>query len=321
MEDNVILFPKWRKILEEQSLTALKDKQYETALNKLNKLLDYHVYDDEIYTGKLICLMELGRYQEAQDLCEELLLDVGENYYNYVHIYLTILFQTHQYDLLMDHIELEFTKEELPLQYRKQFKQLYDISKQMHLDMQAENSHRLFEGFFNYVEQENFSEQYRIIDSLRKTRNIPAQEILDLLHRDTIHPVVKTAIFRWLREIDYPESVRIHKMGYELKVIPKETEDIESSRVYNTVLEYLKEVEQDNPTLYRLLKTLLYRYLYVIYPILPDVNTYEQIAIALEEIGKEYFNIHTSRDDIDHVSYIMEQIKLCEALYLSIIDE
>lgn len=321
MEDNVILFPKWKKRLEEQSLSALKDKQYEIALNKLNKLLDYHVHDDEIYTGKLICLMELGRLQEAQNLCEELLHHDGENYYNYVHIYLTLLFQTHQYDLLIHQIELEFAKDDLPSLYHKQFKQLYDISKQMQLDIQVETSHRLFDELFKSIEQEDFNKQYRIINSLRKARTIPTQETIDLLSDEKVHPVVKTAIFIWLKEIDYGESIRIHKLGWQIEVIPKEVEDIESTRMYNSILEYLKEVEQSNPSLYELLITLLYRYQFVIYPILPDANTYEQIATALIEIGNDYFNIHTSREILEEIRKIMEQIKLCETLYLSIIEE
>ena len=59
-QDNIILFPKWREMLEEESLQALKEKRYGTALKKLNKLIEHKVEDVEIFTGKLICLMELG---------------------------------------------------------------------------------------------------------------------------------------------------------------------------------------------------------------------------------------------------------------------
>src|SRR5699024_7352147 len=102
MEDSgkVILFPKWKTQLEEESLTAIKEKEYREALQKLNKLIRYNVLNHETLIGKLICLIELGNYEEAQHMCEELISRKSEYYYQYVHIYLTLLFQTSQYQLL-----------------------------------------------------------------------------------------------------------------------------------------------------------------------------------------------------------------------------
>ncbi|QGS68969.1 tetratricopeptide repeat protein [Oceanobacillus sp. 143] len=127
--NNVILFPKWKKTLEEESLYALQEKRYEEALEKLNKLLSYQVDDYEILIAKLMCLMELSRYEEAQELCEELLQHKDDNYYHYLHMYLTILFQTNQYELLMEHAAAELADKQLPEIFREQFTQLYDISK------------------------------------------------------------------------------------------------------------------------------------------------------------------------------------------------
>src|SRR5690625_7001302 len=70
---NVILFPTLQKNLEQDSKLALEAKKYPEALEKLNELLRYKVQKHEIFIGKLICLMELGRNNEALDLCEDLL--------------------------------------------------------------------------------------------------------------------------------------------------------------------------------------------------------------------------------------------------------
>src|SRR5690625_307338 len=66
--EKIILFPKWREDLQAESLLALKEKRYTEALPKLNLLLAYNVNSHEIIIGKLICLMELGQYEEAQIL-------------------------------------------------------------------------------------------------------------------------------------------------------------------------------------------------------------------------------------------------------------
>src|SRR5690625_4141626 len=110
--------------LEKESLQALKDKRFAEALYKLDKLLSYQVNNHEILIGKLICLMELGRYEEAQDLSEELLELHNDNYYHYVHIYLTILFQTNQYDVLMEQVEYELESEEIQIYIEEQYIQI-----------------------------------------------------------------------------------------------------------------------------------------------------------------------------------------------------
>src|SRR5690625_118339 len=111
---NIILFPKWQKVLEEESVAAIKEKKFEDALEKLDNLLSYDVKNHDIYTGKLICLMELERYKEAQELCESLIEEKDSHYYQYIHIYLTLLFQTDQYDTLIDVVSVELESGNVP---------------------------------------------------------------------------------------------------------------------------------------------------------------------------------------------------------------
>src|SRR5699024_7053056 len=103
-QENVILFPKWKTRLEDKSLQAMKEKKYEEALENLNKLLKYK----------------------------------SAHYYHYVHMYLTILFQTSQYEALMEQVEYEFMNEQIPGMIRDQFQQLYDMSEQMKDDIKIE---------------------------------------------------------------------------------------------------------------------------------------------------------------------------------------
>lgn len=65
-KDNVILFPTWQKEIETKSLQLLQDKKYREALSVMDQLLDYDPQNHEIVVGKLICLIELGRDDEAQ---------------------------------------------------------------------------------------------------------------------------------------------------------------------------------------------------------------------------------------------------------------
>jgi len=322
-KDNVVLFPKLQKLLEEESLAALQGKRYEEALGKLNHLLSYHVDSHEIHIGKLICLMELGRYSEAQELCEQLIHLKNEDYYHYVHIYLTILFQTNQFKLLMEQIKHEFEQDSLPESLEEQFRQLYDMSEKMQMDLTSEQSVKAVDAIFEAVNQENHIEQWRIIEELRSLSVKPESEVLSLLTKPSIHPVIKTAILIWMREQAVSKEVEIHKFDATIRLIPKELPELKETEIYKEVLLLIQDTEQKNPSLFALLKQLLYRYIYVTYPFLPTNENVTDLAEALKDIGNNYLDIHIERlpQLSNKAERFIQEIRTCDSLYLSVIEE
>ncbi|GGB28022.1 tetratricopeptide repeat protein [Virgibacillus dakarensis] len=320
---NIILFPKWKTVLEEESLAALKEKRYEEALKKLNKLISYHVHNHEIMIGKLICLMELGYHDEAQDLCETLLVDKDQNYYQYLHIYLTLLFQTSQYELLMEQVDYELQTGKIPSPYKKQFEQLYNMSRNMHDQLQEEKTTKYINELLKAVETEDHTKQWFLIEKIRKIKAKPPLKFADpLLHNELIHPVIKTAIFQWLQEMNVSEQVAIHKLDLRLTTDPTKITKITEHGVVKQTKLLIGDLEQENPTLYLLLEKVFYRYAYVRYPIMPPSEDVTAIAEALTSVGKEYLNLSAENEmESEKVLHYKKEIKMCEALYLSVIDE
>ncbi|WP_087971828.1 tetratricopeptide repeat protein [Oceanobacillus rekensis] len=321
--ENVILFPGLKKALEEESLKALQEKKYEEALKKLNQLISYHEYTYEIIIGKLICLMELGRHEEAQDLCEDLIQHKDENYYHYVHIYLTILFQTSQYSLLMEQVEYEFEQNNVPDILHEQFKQLHDMSEQMKLDFTIENSSNIIDELFAAVNQDNHVEQWNIVAQLRSMKAQPVSQVLSLLTNDYVHPVIKTALLDWMKDNKISDEVEIHKFSISMSVIPSEIPDLKANESFKEILKVMQDVEQNNPTLFQLLEQLLYRYIYVIYPFIPPDGDVVEIGKAIKNIGSQYLQLHTNQNEETNtkVQHYMKEIRMCDSLYLSIIEE
>lgn len=320
-EENVILFPTWRMRLEKESLQALKDKRFTEALHKLDKLLSYQVNNHDILIGKLICLMELGRYQEAQDLSEELLEHRNENYYHYVHIYLTILFQTNQYDLLMDQVEYELENDEIPISIEEQFIQLYDMSEQMKYDLLKEKSSEYIIELTEAISEEKYIRQWQLIENLRKMKVDPTETITKYLVDENIHPVIKTAIFKWLQDKETAINIDVHKFNFEITIKPNAIKSIRKHKMMKQVMFFISELEQKNPTLFILLEQLLYRFAYVRYPIMPPSEDVISIASAIQRLGEQYLHIESNEEIHENVVDYMEEIKLCESLYLSIIEE
>ncbi|SFB39403.1 Tetratricopeptide repeat-containing protein [Lentibacillus halodurans] len=321
-QEKVILFPKWRMALEKESLLALKEKKYEEALEKLDQLLGFGVQNHEIIIGKLMCLMELNRYKEAQDFCEALLIHKDEHYYHYVHIYLTILFQTSQYELLMNQVVLEFNAKTIPDDMKEQFQQLYDMSSKMQQEIRIEKTPAYINDLFKAVAEENHAYQYTLVEQIRKMDIDPAERLQSLLADDRVHPVTKTAIFIWLQEKGISEKVLIHKLGAELIIAPDSVSKLSSHPVMKQALLIINEHEQENPTLFQFMEQLLNHYLYVKYPIMPKEDDISFVAAALTKISEDYLDIHTKKRaaEDEHVTQYMEEIKMCEALYSTIIE-
>lgn len=318
---NIILFPKWRENLEKESLLALKEKRYTEALPKLNELLNYNVDSHEIIIGKLICLMELGEYDEAQSLCEELLAFKDERYYHYMHIYLTLLFQTNQYDMLLEQIDIELADNGIPSVIAEQFQQLHQMGHQMKIDLVSEQTAEYIEELTDAIHNQNFERQWKLVENLRKMKIDPTLKIISYLEDDTVHPVTKTAIFKWLQDKEVPDRIPVCKLNRNVTIRPTEIKDIRQHTLTKQVLLLINKLEQKNPTLFILLEQLFYRYTYVRFPIMPPSEDVEEIARALEIIGNQYLHIQMNEQASAEVANYIEEIKLCESLYLSIIEE
>lgn len=320
--ENVILFPKWKTALEEESLLALKEKRFEEALEKLNQLLSYNINDHEIVIGKLMCLIELGRFDEALDICEALLVNKDDNYYHYVHIYLTILFQTNQFNQLIEQVNEEFEDPTLPESIREQFQQLYDISSKMKENDIDEKSTVYVDDLLQAVKEMAHTKQWRIVENLRKLQSNPANKIIDLLEDEQVHPVTKTAILNWLREKELTEMVTVKKLDTQVTVKPIELLSIKSSVGVKEITLLISEIEQENPTLFTAVDQLLYRYAYVLYPLMPPTDDVVSIAKALRMIGEQYLNLPDNHAHVpdEMVEHYIEEINMCETLYASIIE-
>lgn len=318
--EKVVLFPKWKSNLEEEGLKYLKAGNYMEALERFNQLLAFHVVSPDIITGKLICLMELGMYEQAEEICREEMAKKDKNYYQYAHIYFTLLFQTNQYDLLMQQLEDELSSAELPETERNQFQQLYDISTSMQMDLRREKSNDLLTDLQEAIEKEDSQKQSVIITTLTRLKAKPRDWVLKLLQKEDIHPVIKTSILEWLQKIEWPDSIHIHKFGMMAELKPSKTPSIAENPTVKAILKVHEEIEQENPTLYQMLLKLTTHYNYVRYPFLPPEKDAEHIAAAILYIGMKYLNLPVKELSNGDKTYLAE-IELSDTLYASIIDD
>lgn len=318
----VILFPNTKKQLEEEGLDALRKKKYKEALEKLNCLIEYHEGSHEIYIGKLMCLMELGCYKEAERLCEELLANKDAHYYHYFHIYVTILFQTSQYQHLMDLLEVEFEYNMIPDMLQEPFQQLYEMSENMKIGIDEDNSTSFMEELKEAVSENDYLKQWNLIEQLRRIHADPKENSVLLLENDQVHPVIKTALLEWFREAGLEKSVSIHKFDTKMMIQPSKLIHISEENSYIAIMRELENRTADNPTLFNLLQQLIYRYFYVTYPFIPAESDAASITEAIYTLGNDFLQSDIQPEELDAAAQSwIESIKICNSLYLSIIEE
>ncbi|QGS68967.1 hypothetical protein CV093_12790 [Oceanobacillus sp. 143] len=119
------------------------------------------------------------------------------------------------------------------------------------------------------------------------------------------------------------KSIDIKKFDIDIRIVPNETEKINENNVFQQILSSLKEVELKNPTLYAVIEQILYHYFFVLYPITPPSKEVRNIVKAITFIGQESLNIHIETNETleGSVLHYIDEIKMCETLYLSIIEE
>lgn len=325
---DVVIFPKWKSSLEEEGLLALQAKKYPEALDYFEKLISFDAANFEVLTGKLICLMELGKYDEAEEICKNLMREDDDNYFQYLHIYLTILFQTNRYQELLDLLDEVFQSDDIPQDVRKQFWQLYDVTEKLNADDISTEYYEDVDEFLASLNTKDVKKQWRFLSKIKEQDVHPyIKEIVPYLQMDYIQPVIKTALLQWMQEHNVDQNVEITKLGDSITVNPANLTDILTHPSSRQILLLLDDVEQSNPTLYEFVQQLLFRYLFVRYPIMPKEEEAPALAKAFLDLGSSYLQLDEEAFPVENygsdkeVELWKQQIEYYEANYFSVLDE
>ncbi|WP_102026856.1 tetratricopeptide repeat protein [Salirhabdus sp. Marseille-P4669] len=291
-EQDIIIFPGWKKQLERDGLDALKEKRYEDALEHFEKLELYEASTFEMLTGKVICLIELGRYDDAISVCRKLMKEDVDNYYKYLHIYVTILFQTSQYGEIVSLLDEIFENEEIPHTYRQQFWQIYDLSKKFHDDQAESEYDDAIVTFIQRLDNGSFQEQWRLLSSIRKNTIHPyVNDLVPYLIDSKLNPVIKTGILQCFIEQQVDQNMQVHKFDQSAIFNPKELKDVMDTQFAKQILLKLSYVEDQDPTLFEFIRQILFRFLYIYFPFIPDEEQITDISEAVLSLALDYLQI------------------------------
>ncbi|MBM7541807.1 DUF3196 family protein [Amphibacillus cookii] len=323
--DNVVLFPKQKQDLEKNAYQAMQDKQFADALNYLNQLIAHGVTDQEVALGKLTCLIELGRQKEAEQMCEDLIAKQDDNYFSYINIYATLLFQFHKHKEVAELLDETLEHGHIPSSLKGQLKKLYEVNQPL-VNEQVEQEvnvtkHELEEAIDNH----DTMAQWHLINHLQRADIKPYIDLFaNMLVEENIHPVIKTVIVSLLQAESINQEFEVVKFSQRLTINPSVFPYMNKHPFRLKLKETLADLEQKDPSFYRFSNQLIDRYFYVHYPFVPKMDEIDAMNQAVIAIVKASFDPQTGIDESAYSIEVLEKINrmiACEQIYFSIMEE
>jgi len=334
-QGNVIQFPKLKERLISKGLDALKNKKFKEALELLLQAQDLTEQHDEIDLGIVVCLLELGRLNEAKDRCKLMLhQDIGD-YFNVLQVYLSILIQLGEYQEVIQTIEAVLEEDQFPPTYFENFIKLLELSRKMIDSGEIEPNNNIEEDAMEdldsilhqtFIENNNHHEQAALIQQV-KDRNMHKYVpiMAQFLQSPTKHPIIKTMVLQLLIDNNVSENISIEKFGETRSVIPANLRDISQDEYGGKVLAILENsLGQENPTLFEVTKELWLRYMFILFPFTPTDDQPMIWAAALHLYGSELHGIDIENEEIEamyntnifQLKYAIDKIQMVEEISL-----
>lgn len=315
--ERIIMLPEVKKSLKEQMYQYMKEHKFTDALAIANNLIEHEIDELNINITKLSCLTSLNKLEEALIFIEGLLGNRDENYYAYFEIYIGLLYETNQYDEVMFILD---EQENIPKELQPKFNELYRMAFQTNEKIKMVSAKELLTELEIAINSEDDLKQWNLINQLKKINVKPPNNIVELLKLNTIHPVVKTSIFNWLRELDVKSEVEVVKFNKTKTFTPSETASLTKNLAVTKTMLHLRKIEEDNPTLYQMIEELLIKFIYVNYPILYDETDAKKVAIALESVSEQSLYGEHNHELSKEVIAFMNDIQYCYKVYFEVIE-
>ncbi|MYL19943.1 tetratricopeptide repeat protein [Halobacillus litoralis] len=315
---NLVMFPGWKSRLEQSGLAALKEKRYKEAAEAFEPLVEYDQAGHDVITGLLMSWIELGHFDQAEELCQEQMKETIDQYYHYLHIYITILFQSSRYSDIIDLLDEVFESEDIPHQSRTQLWQMYEVSRKLLEDSRKEQGKELSLAFKEALNSDEIHKQWQTLETLKKQDpHDYLEEFTTYLREPAVHPMIKSSILEWFRDGRVDKEVALTKFGMEITVIPGDLSMLQHDYIMKQIQMRLGRMEQKNPTMYEMVNNLLFHYCYVRYPLFPDEEEVPLLVEALKQLGHEYLQLPYQPDSpAEDVARYKTDIELCEQHYV-----
>src|SRR5699024_5824651 len=175
------------------------------------------------------CHIQLGQPLEAEIFCEYILeRKTGKAFYTILFYYITILFEAHRYNKIIQYIdELESTTT-VPPEEQIKYREIYDMCQMMN----EKESVELLEKIDLKIKEKEYKKIIKEIIILKQSNilNHKICKMIDSYLLLNINKKIKTYIWQIIRERKLKDNITVSKIGESISKKPSEATIIKQSR-------------------------------------------------------------------------------------------
>ncbi|WKA56222.1 tetratricopeptide repeat protein [Planococcus shixiaomingii] len=275
---NVIVFPTTINRLLTDGMNYLKNENYEEARDKLYQVLSYEPENAAALGAYAYSLFELGDYEEALDVCRELLKVGPIHYLETMELYISILMQVREYKEAEQMIEILIEEKVLPEERLEQFRQLRDLNERIvsnaPIEKVAASSYAL-DHFLTLAPVD----QERLIMNLPLASYKPMKNyLIKIVEHPNVDLLTKTYILFMLHQEKVAGTVHIQKFHFEGSFSIAALPDPINNKRLNKVKQHLENALLQDPTRLEMVLEVFERHIYLLYPF--QWEDYEPLEVA-----------------------------------------
>ncbi|RNF40909.1 DUF3196 family protein [Planococcus salinus] len=280
---NVIVFPTTINRLLTDGMTFLKNEKYEQARDKLYQVLAYEPDHTAALGAYSYCLYELGEFEEALDVCRELLRIGPIHYLETMELYISILMQVRQYEEAEQMIEALIEENVLPEERLEQFRQLRDLNEQIVANASIETVDSTMYQLEEFLSLSPLEQEWLIMDLPPASYNALKKHLLAIVGHPEVDLLTKTYILFTLHQENIDAVVEVEKFHYQGRFRISELPDPLSNPRLESIKKQIEESLSKDPSRLELAKELFDRHVYLFYPFhWPDFPEAEVAAAYMD---------------------------------------
>ncbi|MGE7601002.1 tetratricopeptide repeat protein [Peribacillus sp. NPDC097675] len=293
-DSKVIAFPNLGERLIIKGLDELGNRNFKEAALLFTQAREFEPENDEVCMGLVVSLVELEHYEEAKELCQEMLNKGIGDYFQLINIYLMVLLQLNEHEDMITTIELLFDENQIPFDQEEHFEKMLHFSKRA-LEEKKEESDRGKQLLEEELQQEELfggktdQDMLLVISKLTNLNIRPFIPQIEQYLQSEGQPFFKTMLLNILIDQEYNEKVIVQKFGESQIVIPSKLEEWKETSFYKTINALIEEeISQKNPSLFKMVHSLIERHSFLLYPFEPEQQKIPVWAAAYHALAEQY---------------------------------
>ncbi|TWT08989.1 M48 family metallopeptidase [Planomicrobium sp. CPCC 101079] len=263
---NVIVFPTTINRLLTDGMNFLKNENYEDARDKLYQVLSYEPENAAALGAYAYSLFELGDYEEALDVCRELLKVGPIHYLETMELYISILMQVREYKEAEQMIEILIEENVLPEERLEQFRQLRDLNERIASNAPVEKVSTSLYSLDHFLTLTPFEQERLIMDLPLESYKAMKNYLIQIAEHPNVDMLTKTYILFMLHQEKIRGTVHIQKFHLEASFSIAALPDPLNNKRLNAVKRYLEDALAQDPTRLEMVQELFERHIYLLYP-------------------------------------------------------